>query len=103
MEWLPYRQSFSDELHRLDGRCGYTSDNCSECDAPDSHYRCRDCLDFALYCDTCLIKRHSTLPLHRIEVVLYLIYMFYPDLTDSHTFSAGASAFASSSNRLFQP
>ncbi|KAG5221685.1 hypothetical protein IMY05_C4347000800 [Salix suchowensis] len=34
MEWMPYRQSFLDELHRLDGRCGQTSGQCDECNAP---------------------------------------------------------------------
>ncbi|KAF9493977.1 hypothetical protein BDN71DRAFT_1394009, partial [Pleurotus eryngii] len=67
MEWMPYQQSFLDKLHRLDGRCGQTSGQCDECNAPNSYYRCQDCLDFTTYCSGCILKGHIALPLHRIE------------------------------------
>lgn len=35
---------------------------------PADMYRCDECFDFAIICQTCTVKRHQSLPFHRFEV-----------------------------------
>ena len=51
----------------LEGRGGYER-ACAGCNKPFPNYRCKDCTHGALWCQLCLVKRHSQSPLHIVEV-----------------------------------
>ncbi|KAF8869244.1 hypothetical protein BD779DRAFT_1614570 [Infundibulicybe gibba] len=38
---------------------------CPDCNTAQQVYRCDDCLDTRLFCQDCIVKRHSALPFHR--------------------------------------
>jgi len=70
-----HRQTYLDELTRWCGRGDFiTSEQCSDCIArghptPSSgRYRCHECFQPDLTCQSCCLKRHKTHPFHRIEV-----------------------------------
>ncbi|TDL14069.1 hypothetical protein BD410DRAFT_687969, partial [Rickenella mellea] len=67
-EWSKLRDSFLDELLRLDGLGSQQAPlSCHGCGAAGNIFRCVDCRDTGFYCSACLCKEHSRLPLHRIE------------------------------------
>lgn len=80
-EWLNLRDSTLDEIIRLEGlgdNMGATT--CSSCDSTAQRYRCLDCFGrCALQCRPCLLKAHTVLPLHRIQVCFenYVYYALY--------------------------
>jgi hypothetical protein len=41
---------------------------CTECKQDDGSLRCDDCMDAGMYCSDCMVKRHTTSPLHVIRV-----------------------------------
>jgi hypothetical protein len=65
-QWLPYRQSYLDELICLEGTGGRSTD-CIKCSSSGG-YKCQDCCYAQHYCQTCIVQRHTCLPLHRILV-----------------------------------
>ncbi|OBZ68735.1 hypothetical protein A0H81_11116 [Grifola frondosa] len=65
-EWISEIPTYLDELIRLEGRCGMTTDLCAKCDAAGVLYRCEDCHDLSLYCGDCTQRCHTRNPLHRI-------------------------------------
>ena len=72
-EWIPLRESFLNELLRLDGLRG-RAEKCESCarDGVDARgvVRCNDCSGDELFCAECCVDEHLTLPFHRIEVCL---------------------------------
>ena len=75
-QWLPHRQSYLDELNRLESP-GENAAVCVICKAPGD-YKCRDCCYPQHYCRECVVARHSHLPLHRI---LHWTSTFYKKTT----------------------
>jgi len=69
--WLDVRSTILDEMVTLDGAGNH--DSCSLCENADATplYRCLECSYSLLYCRECVLKSHSTLPLHRLEVGLF--------------------------------
>ncbi|TFY55526.1 hypothetical protein EVJ58_g8192 [Rhodofomes roseus] len=66
-EWTPEIDDWLAELIRLEGRCGYSTTSCAQCNSDDSPFRCRDCLDGRMYCQSCILCQHRALPFHRME------------------------------------
>ena len=84
--WLTHRDSILDELIRQDSRgIQDNSDFCGLCRASPGLYRCTDCSRGTLFCQACIIDRHTQLqsPLHRIEVCC-TIQARHPRLTYIH-------------------
>ncbi|KIM82772.1 hypothetical protein PILCRDRAFT_7683 [Piloderma croceum F 1598] len=65
--WLDYRDEYLDDLMCLEGRGNYQQ-ACAGCNAPFPNFRCKDCTLGALWCQACLVKRHSQSPLHIVEM-----------------------------------
>ncbi|KAI0073201.1 hypothetical protein K474DRAFT_1722408 [Panus rudis PR-1116 ss-1] len=60
---------YLDELLRREGLCeALSNSNCVNCNAEEARFRCLDCICARLQCETCMLSRHSMLPLHRIQV-----------------------------------
>jgi hypothetical protein len=77
--WVLHRDKYLDELMRLEGRGRYEH-LCAGCNTPFPNFRCKDCIHGALWCQACLVKRHSQSPLHVIEVRFLLsIFLFVSD------------------------
>ena len=77
--WVLHRDEYLDELMRLEGRGRYEH-LCAGCNTPFPNFRCKDCIHGALWCQACLVKRHSQSPLHVIEVrFLSYIFLFVSD------------------------
>lgn len=71
--WLPSRGLYLDELLRHDGLGDHHGstlcDGCSDADMNvEAHFRCRDCSGSRMLCRGCLLREHTLLPLHRVEV-----------------------------------
>ncbi|KAG1732569.1 hypothetical protein EDB19DRAFT_2003561 [Suillus lakei] len=70
LQWLHAHSAFLDELIRLEG-CGNkgTLLNC-HCSTDNAIplYRCRDCFGIKMVCQACVIRRHLSNPLHRIDM-----------------------------------
>jgi len=64
------RSIYLDELLRHDGRAGESS--CSFCSDKNGLFKCIDCFGGRLHCQACIVTRHSTHPLHQIEVGAYI-------------------------------
>lgn len=75
-EWAERRQEYLDEFLRLDG-LGDIEDEpvCASCTVLPGIYRCKDCFGGQLHCGACAVQLHRLLPLHRIEVSSFLIYV----------------------------
>ncbi|EIW79870.1 hypothetical protein CONPUDRAFT_57971, partial [Coniophora puteana RWD-64-598 SS2] len=68
LEWMEERQVFLDELLRGDGRSDCTEDStCRHCRTATPKYRCRDCFGGLMYCQACMVEKHTESPLHRVE------------------------------------
>ncbi|KAI0744413.1 hypothetical protein C8Q76DRAFT_606972, partial [Earliella scabrosa] len=69
-EWLPLRQDFLDELLRFHG-CEYPVNAgaviCRTCGEEGAVFRCTECASRRLHCESCILARHTDLPLHRLE------------------------------------
>lgn len=74
--WLSIQSSVLDEIVTLDGPAGHHLDLCSSCSNHQSAplYRCLECAYSLLHCSECVVKLHKVLPLHRLEVCLFLYY-----------------------------
>ena len=64
------RSTVLDEIIGLDGPGDHLMDHCSSCSDPPSDplYRCIECSYPSIHCIKCIVERHKTLPLHRLEV-----------------------------------
>ncbi|KAI0038390.1 hypothetical protein FA95DRAFT_1613426 [Auriscalpium vulgare] len=68
-EWLPFRDTYMDELVRHDGRgdfMGVTECTVAACESPWTS-RCLDCFGSPLLCDHCLCEAHTRQPIHRVQ------------------------------------
>jgi hypothetical protein len=65
--WIDYRDDYLNECMILEGR-GPFHDLCADCRAPNPLYKCKECTLGPLWCQLCMLKRHSQLPLHLVEV-----------------------------------
>src|ERR1700684_2989328 len=67
-EWVPLRESFLQLLLEMDGR--HHDLSCSDCKLEESKglFRCTDCIGDLATCHACLLKRHTLLPFHRIQM-----------------------------------
>jgi len=101
--WLEIRSTVLDEMVTLDGPGDNKLDFCNSCGNSEATplYRCLECSYSLLYCSECILKSHTILPLHRLEVCLCFrsrsSYLFAP--------SAGRRAFSIEplSTRLVTP
>lgn len=74
-EWLDVdRTMFLHELLRLDGRSQYLNRFCACAESMTAEYRCTDCILSHLVCQRCILMSHGGIPLHRVEVRVYLNY-----------------------------
>ena len=65
-EWIPHRPEFLYELLRLE--CLVPQNMaCSKCQSP-AEYCCLSCVSKEVVCKACLLSRHSTTPLHNVQV-----------------------------------
>jgi hypothetical protein len=77
-EWLKFCDLFLDELLRHDGLGdAFASAICSACGEREGTIKCTDCFTQHLHCRHCVVKAHSNLPLHWIEVSIKL-FLFIP-------------------------
>lgn len=67
--WVDHREEYLDEMMGLEGRGRFQS-SCAGCRETFPEYRCKDCTHGALWCQKCLVQRHSQNPLHIVEVSL---------------------------------
>ena len=89
--WIPQVQTFLDELLRAEGRNGFVAETCPECpeDSPtrgEPKFRCLGCSPGPLLCASCVSRKHTHLPFHRVQVRLFLhthrVYWFNILLTE---------------------
>jgi hypothetical protein len=68
-KWIDDRDFYLQEFIRLDGRGDLAVGNaCRLCGLTSPDIRCEDCFGGELLCRKCVIDRHASNPLHRIEV-----------------------------------
>ncbi|KAL1948716.1 hypothetical protein VTO73DRAFT_10522 [Trametes versicolor] len=67
LQWLDDANEYLDELMRLEGRGAYTSGVCPCKSTECAVFRCDDCLDRRMHCQSCTVDYHSRHPLHRIQ------------------------------------
>lgn len=79
--WLQFRDRYLDELLRHDGRGGHEQ-MCGICKVYDGEYKCKDCFGPRLLCLSCLLKEHSHLPLHRVQVC-HTVFILIDNKTDN--------------------
>jgi len=74
--WLNLLPTVLDDIISLDGPGDRRLDICALClnDGPSPQYRCLECSYLSLHCSECIVKLHTALPLHRLEVRLFLWY-----------------------------
>ena len=72
--WLDVQSTVLDEIITLDGPGNIQIGLCSTCLDHESTplYHCLECLHGSLVCGECVVKLHHLLPLHRLEVCLFL-------------------------------
>ena len=89
--WLDVRSTVLDEMVTLDGPGSKKLDLCHSCGNSQAMplYRCIECSHSLLYCSKCILKLHTALPLHRLEVCSY----FRPYTFMLITSSAGGMGF----------
>ncbi|RDX48568.1 hypothetical protein OH76DRAFT_1456274 [Lentinus brumalis] len=69
LQWMRRIPEYLAELLRLEGRGDHTGSQCKGCGTVgDGTYRCEDCWTTCMYCQVCIVERHVTSPLHRIQV-----------------------------------
>ena len=92
LTWLDVRSTVLDEMITLDGPGSHQLDSCNLCgdNQTTSLYRCLECSYALPCCGECVLKSHTTLPLHRLEVSLH----FLVHSSSTHNFSAGRTAFS---------
>ncbi|EIW84336.1 hypothetical protein CONPUDRAFT_120104 [Coniophora puteana RWD-64-598 SS2] len=67
-KWKPFRSLFLQELIRHDGRGDHIGDaHCPRCGVGVPNYRCIDCHGGIMYCDSCMVQKHTEAPLHRVK------------------------------------
>ena len=68
--FLDVRPTVLDDMVTLDGPGNNRLDLCSSCGSVDATplYRCLECSYSLLCCRECILKSHTMLPLHRLEV-----------------------------------
>ncbi|KAJ7051468.1 hypothetical protein C8F01DRAFT_1339499 [Mycena amicta] len=68
-QWMTdHRQEFLAELLRLEGRGEHRYAMCAGCGEGEALHRCNDCFNGGrLLCQTCVVREHRWLPLHRIQ------------------------------------
>ena len=68
--WLGIQSTVLDEIVTLDGPGNNRLDSCNSCgnDSGIPLYCCLECSYGLLKCGECILKSHSELPLHRLEV-----------------------------------
>jgi hypothetical protein len=77
-DWIPYRETYLDELLRHDGRGSNAALMCSNVGCGgDGIFKCRECMFENLFCCDCMVRRHSNLPLHRILVSAASCSLFF--------------------------
>jgi len=72
-EWLSLRDTTLDEILRHDGLGDYLGHPlCCVCNIQPGLFKCKDCSGGGrLRCQSCVVKVHQDMPLHRIEVSRY--------------------------------
>ena len=91
LTWLDVRSTVLDEMVTLDGPGSHQLDSCGSCgdSQTTSLYRCLECSYTLLCCGECVLKSHTALPLHRLEVGL----CFRAHQSSAHYFSVGRTDF----------
>ncbi|KAJ7117958.1 hypothetical protein C8R43DRAFT_901603 [Mycena crocata] len=68
--WVEHRDEYLDEVLRLEGRGSRAVfSTCGCCDSADPIYRCEHqmCYGPQLFCQSCIVAKHSVLPTHWIQ------------------------------------
>ncbi|KAI0054692.1 hypothetical protein BV25DRAFT_1873293 [Artomyces pyxidatus] len=67
-DWIPFRDTFLDELLRHEGLGNNTElPHCQSCQEAVGELKCRDCTGALHLCAGCIVSAHAMEPLHRIE------------------------------------
>lgn len=70
--WMDERDSFIQEFLRLEAPdCVLWNSmlpQCPDCEREAGSYRCPQCFDMRLFCQTCTVNRHVDQPFHTVEV-----------------------------------
>ena len=68
--WQGVESTVLDDMVTLDGPGSSQLNVCNSCknEQATPRYRCLECSYGLLYCSECILKRHTALPLHRLEV-----------------------------------
>ncbi|KAI0055066.1 hypothetical protein BV25DRAFT_1873220 [Artomyces pyxidatus] len=67
-EWIPLRDSFMDEIIRLEGLGRHAEDSlCMRCHETAACVRCVDCVGSPFVCEGCICAAHQLEPYHRVE------------------------------------
>ena len=69
-DWLPYRDSYLDELLRHESPRNANDSTCVRCSVNIGNIKCKDCIGGSLHCSQCILDAHNTLPFHRLLVSL---------------------------------
>lgn len=65
-EWIPWRTTYLSIL--LDSEApGQLQDKCTICLQADSEIRCLSCIEHHVWCHSCAVKAHLSLPFHRLQ------------------------------------
>lgn len=98
-EWLPYRESFLDEMLRHEGLGDFdTLPPCIDCGEASASFKCADCFGQGLLCQECTVKAHRLLPLHGTKVCFYFLPVFSYKLIPLISGGTGTSLRKSASN-----
>jgi len=67
--WASLVPTISDDILRREGLHEHSSlPQCASCMDETGAYRCIDCTSQTLFCASCVVFRHDSTPLHRLEV-----------------------------------
>jgi hypothetical protein len=73
-DWLPHIDAYLEIMITLEGRGESSTAPCSRCQNSEhqGQYRCLNCDNLGLMCQSCIALTHQHLPLHRIEARSFL-------------------------------
>ncbi|KAJ7841679.1 hypothetical protein B0H13DRAFT_1910144 [Mycena leptocephala] len=65
--WIPWHDIALDGLLRLEGRGGWWTHGCVQCQEANPTWRCKDCFGGRLLCSSCIFEKHRDEPLHLLQ------------------------------------
>jgi hypothetical protein len=64
-EWLPMKHDFLQAVIERESVSAIRL--CSECTEVEGSWKCTECFESRIFCNKCIRRTHSTLPLHRVK------------------------------------